>query len=110
VFFAKKVRDVYLKLRRVNSEQTGLRILAQCLMLNHIHLVGLLEAEESLAVCLRRTHGRYAQYINARKQRNGPGVAHHVTQRGTDRQRVFFSKKDREVYLKLLRIRQANHR
>ena len=32
-----------------------------------------------------------------------PGVAHHITQRGTDRQRVFYSRGDRQVYLHLLR-------
>jgi putative transposase len=31
-----------------------------------------------------------------------PGVAYHVTQRGTDRQRVFFLNSDREMYLQLL--------
>ncbi len=28
-----------------------------------------------------------------------PGVAHHVTQRGTNRQIVFYSRRDRRVYL-----------
>jgi len=32
------------------------------------------------------------------------GLPHHVTQRGTDRQRVFYTDADREVYLSLLRI------
>ncbi len=32
-----------------------------------------------------------------------PGVAHHVTQRGTNRQAVFLSQSDRKVYLDLLR-------
>ena len=32
-----------------------------------------------------------------------PGVAHHVTQRGNDRQDIFFSDADRGVYLKFLR-------
>ena len=31
-----------------------------------------------------------------------PGVPYHVTQRGTDRQRVFFLNSDREMYLRLL--------
>ncbi|MBC7924344.1 MAG: transposase [Bryobacteraceae bacterium] len=56
---------------KVNVAQAGLRILAYCLMDNHIHLVCVPEAEDSLAICLRRTHGRYAQYLNARKQRSG---------------------------------------
>jgi putative transposase len=71
VFFSRRDREVYLKLLCLNGEQAGLRILAYCLMLNHIHLVCVPEEEEPLAVCMRRTHGRYAQYINARKQRSG---------------------------------------
>ncbi len=71
VFFSATDRDVYLKLLRVNGEQAGLRILAYCLMLNHIHLICVPETDDALAVCMRRTHGRYAQYINARKQRSG---------------------------------------
>jgi putative transposase len=40
-------------------------------MPNHVHLILLPKKEDSLAVVLRRTHGRYAQYWNARKQRSG---------------------------------------
>ena len=32
-----------------------------------------------------------------------PGVPHHITQRGNNRQRVFFSDADRELYLALLK-------
>ena len=31
-----------------------------------------------------------------------PGIPYHVTQRGTDRQKVFFLNSDREMYLRLL--------
>ena len=31
-----------------------------------------------------------------------PGVAHHLTQRGVDRQAVFFADRDRQVYLQLV--------
>ena len=40
-------------------------------MPNHIHLVAIPEEPDSLAIALRRTHGRYAQYFNARKLRSG---------------------------------------
>jgi putative transposase len=62
---------VYLDLLGHNSELVGLRILAYCLMVNHIHLVCVPEFEEALAICLRRKHGRYAQYLNARLLRSG---------------------------------------
>jgi REP element-mobilizing transposase RayT len=32
-----------------------------------------------------------------------PGVAHHIMQRGTDRQAVFHSRADRLTYMRLLR-------
>ncbi len=71
VFYTKRDRGVYLDLLRVNAERAGVRILAYCLMPNHIHLVAVPEEAEGLAVALRRAHGRYAQYFNARKSRSG---------------------------------------
>jgi putative transposase len=40
-------------------------------MTNHIHLVAIPDDTEGLALCLQRVHGRYAQYLNARRQRSG---------------------------------------
>ena len=71
VFYARRDRGVYLDLLRLESERAGLDILAYCLMPNHIHVLCVPEGEESLAICFRRTHGRYAQYLNARRQRSG---------------------------------------
>ena len=71
VFYTKQDRRVYLELLRGNSGQANVRILAYCLMLNHIHLVAVPEELDSLAICLRRTHGRYAQYLNVRCLRCG---------------------------------------
>ena len=71
IFYSQRDRKVYLDLLRHNSELVNLRILAYCLMLNHIHLVCVPEFEEALAICLRRAHGRYAQYLNARLLRSG---------------------------------------
>ena len=36
-----------------------------------------------------------------------PGLAYHVTQRGSNRQKVFFSVGDRKMYLSLLRQQAA---
>ncbi len=71
VFFTNSDRDVYLDLLRTSAVQTNLRILAYCLMPNHIHLVTVPDAPDSLSVALRRTHGRYANYLNARRGRTG---------------------------------------
>ena len=56
---------------RRNLEDAGVGLLGWCLMTNHVHLVALPEREESLSVLLRRVHGRYAQYYNARYGRSG---------------------------------------
>jgi putative transposase len=40
-------------------------------MPNHIHLVAIPDEPDSLSVVLRRTHGRYANYLNARRGRTG---------------------------------------
>jgi putative transposase len=40
-------------------------------MTNHVHLVILPERTDSLAMLLRRLHGRYAQYFNVRAGRSG---------------------------------------
>ena len=45
--------------------------MAWCLMTNHVHFVVVPEREDSLAVMFRRVHGRYAQYLNARRGRTG---------------------------------------
>jgi REP element-mobilizing transposase RayT len=47
-------------LLRASSRDTRLGILAYCLMSNHVHLVGVPEEPGSLAVALRRIHGRDA--------------------------------------------------
>jgi len=70
-FFTDADRHTYLDCLETYCAQARVRILAYCLMPNHIHLVGIPEEPHSLAVALRRTHGRYALYLNARKQRAG---------------------------------------
>ena len=40
-------------------------------MTNHVHLVAMPAREDSLAILLRRVHGRYAQYYNTRSGRTG---------------------------------------
>ena len=71
VFYSVRDRGVYLDLLRASAAQTGVRILAYCLMLNHIHIIAIPGTEGALAVCLRRAHGRYAQYLNARRGCSG---------------------------------------
>lgn len=71
VFHSRADRLTYLRLLREQSALGGLRILAYCLMGNHIHLIAVPEEAAALAEVMQRVHGRYAQYLNARRGRCG---------------------------------------
>lgn len=71
VFYTDCDRRTYLELLTVASSRSRLRIVAHCLMDNHVHLVAVPEEPTSMATALRSTHGRYAAYLNARKARSG---------------------------------------
>jgi len=64
-------RATYIRLVRENLADAEVRVLGWCLMTNHVHLIAVPEREDSLAVWLRRVHGRYAQYYNTRTGRTG---------------------------------------
>jgi len=61
----------YLGLLRERCELHHLSLLGYCLMPNHVHLVAIPRAADSLALALRQTHGRYAAYLNARQRASG---------------------------------------
>lgn len=58
-------RLVYLELLRQSSQLHEMSLLGYCLMSNHVHLVVIPRRQESLALALKQTHGRYASYFNA---------------------------------------------
>lgn len=64
-------RFTYLGLLRQNLSDAQVKVLGWCLMTNHVHLIAEPAREDSLSVLLRRVHGRYAQYYNARSGRTG---------------------------------------
>jgi putative transposase len=64
-------RRTYLGLLQQNLPDADVQLLGWCLMSNHVHLILIPGREDSLAVLLRRVHGRYAQYYNARHGRSG---------------------------------------
>src|ERR1700761_6365115 len=70
-FSSEQDHFTYLRLLRDNLSDTGVRLLGWCMMSNHVHLIAMPSREDSLAVLLRRVHGRYAQYYNARYERTG---------------------------------------
>src|SRR5438477_7171911 len=70
-FSSAEDRFTYLGLLRQNLEDTEVRILAYCLMSNHMHLIAVPAREDSLSILIRRVHSRYAQYFNAHAGRTG---------------------------------------
>lgn len=71
IFFDDEDRKRYLRLLRRYSQEHGLRILAYCLMTNHIHVVGVPAAEDSLSRVFKRTQLEHAIYINEKYGRCG---------------------------------------
>src|SRR5579872_816799 len=70
-FSSDEDRGTYLRLVLENMAEAETAVLGWCLMPNHIHLIAVAERETSLSLLLRRVHGRYAQYYNARTGRTG---------------------------------------
>jgi putative transposase len=71
VFFTIGDRRLYLQLIGENLDAAGVRVLAYCLMSNHVHFVVVPEREDSLAVLFGRANGRFAQASNIRRGRCG---------------------------------------
>ena len=71
VFFVDDDRRVYLELLQEQADKYGLKIAGYCLMDNHVHLVAIPQAQESLAQAIGRTHFRYSQYVNRFHKRSG---------------------------------------
>jgi putative transposase len=71
VFRQPRDRDVYVTLLRKKAEDTGLRVVGYCLMVNHIHLVVIPEDESSIAEAIGRAHFSYTQWFNAHYERSG---------------------------------------
>jgi putative transposase len=65
------VRRAYLELLAEHAVANRLRILAYCLMTNHVHIVALPETEGSMANTFRHAHGRFSQYWNTEQGRTG---------------------------------------
>ena len=56
MFFTDADRRTYLRLLAQNLAEAGARVLAWCLMSNHVHLVAVAEHNDSFSVLLRRVH------------------------------------------------------
>ena len=64
VFFSDADRRVYLGFLEAYCRKHRLEVVAYCLMSNHVHLVAVPRAAESLGAALKPVHLRYAQHVN----------------------------------------------
>jgi putative transposase len=71
IFFSEADREVYLRMAAWGMQEFGVRVLAYCLMTNHVHWVVVPPARPSLARAFGWLHGRYGQHVNAALVRHG---------------------------------------
>ena len=64
IFFAEADRQRYLQRRLAYSSKHGLKVLAYCLMTNHVHLVCIPEKVQTFGLVFRPLDLRYTQHIN----------------------------------------------
>lgn len=71
VFFTDDDRRTYLSWLRKYATEHEVDVLAYCLMSNHVHLVVVPAARDSLYLALRRLHLRYAMRLNREHEWRG---------------------------------------
>ncbi len=71
VFYSDDDRRIYLRWLKEYTDKFRVKILAYCLMDNHIHLILQPSTEEGLHRVLKPLHMRYAQRINKQKSWKG---------------------------------------
>ena len=71
VFFSDQDRLRYLELLRQHCRRYDVRVLAWCLMTNHVHLILIPGSAESLALTLGQLHSQYALEQNRQRRRVG---------------------------------------
>jgi putative transposase len=71
VFYNDADRRQYLVYLAEETAAHGLHLWAWCLMTNHVHLIATPREETAAARAIGRTHFRYSQYLNRRRDRCG---------------------------------------
>jgi putative transposase len=71
IFLKEHDRTDYLRLLGRYAARFGVRIWAYCLMPNHVHLIAVPAAPNSLAKGIGNAHWRFAQALNKRLRRTG---------------------------------------
>lgn len=71
VFFSDHDKSLYLKLLAAALEGSCIRLLAYCLMTNHVHLVAVPEQKGEFSSGLAELHRKYTTIINIREKWRG---------------------------------------
>ena len=71
VFEEKRDYKKYLSWIAKYSKEYGLKILAYCLMPNHVHFIGVPKKKNSLAKTFNTCHMMHSQYFNKKKRKTG---------------------------------------
>ena len=71
VFTSDSLRRTYLQLLTEHAAANNLRVVAWCLMTNHLHIAAIPERDSSMANTFRHAHSRFAQYWNTERNRIG---------------------------------------
>ncbi|OFZ53778.1 MAG: hypothetical protein A2328_09965 [Bdellovibrionales bacterium RIFOXYB2_FULL_36_6] len=71
VFESPKDMEIYLGFVKGYAEEYDLKVLAYCLMSNHVHFIVIPKDKESISAVFNRAHFRYSQYNNKRKKIKG---------------------------------------
>ncbi len=71
VFFGDDDYEAYIALLKAYAPKSGTRLIAWCLMPNHVHLLAVPETPDGLRALLGETHRRYTGRINARNRWTG---------------------------------------
>lgn len=70
-FFSNKDYALYRDLLQEHAAANGVAVWSWVLMPNHVHMILVPDAEDSLRACLSKVHRAYAGHIHAREQRTG---------------------------------------
>lgn len=88
IFYDDEDRNVFLNKLKITKKKFKYKILAYCLMSNHVHLVILIE-NENLSKGIQSLIIRYASYFNRKYDRRGPFVQNRFNSKKVENQRYF---------------------
>ena len=88
IFYDDEDRNVFLNKLKITKKKFIYKILAYCLMSNHVHLVISIE-NENLSKGIQSIIIRYASYFNKKYDRKGPFVQNRFNSKKVENQRYF---------------------